>query len=198
MKKTATLFSKAKKVTKPETKKDDKQIVVVPGITPDLERLSELRDLVSEYTAEMKMLEGTTKELAKEKFVELYQDNGNPGSFRLEGDKGGKILVIPMDRYITIQEDRADQISEQYGEELVEVKTTFAFNPDVLARNEETISKLIMTCKDITKKDKENLIVAESKFSIAKGSIKNLLKYGGKLKEVFEAINPVFQLKNCR
>jgi hypothetical protein len=54
---------------------------------------------------------------------------------------------------------------------------------------------LIENCSDITDADKEKIIKATTKYSVAKGTIDKLNQYGD-VQEVMEAVKPVVALKN--
>ena len=59
----------------------------------------------------------------------------------------------------------------------------------------EVLSMLIENCPDIDEKDKEKIIKATTKYSVAKGTIDQFAKYGDVV-EVMEAVKPVVALKN--
>ena len=59
----------------------------------------------------------------------------------------------------------------------------------------EVLSRLIEECGDISEKDKEKIITATTKFSVAKGTIDKFTTYGD-VNEVMEAVKPVVSLKN--
>jgi hypothetical protein len=196
------LFGGAK--TKPKTAagKGDKTEVVIPGISDKLEAFNSLKDEIADREAKLKMIDGEIRELAKEKFLDLYeQNNSNPGSFYIRGDKGGCLMVLPTDAY---KGDRATTgLPEGDAERLKELGVgintdeRFYFSNEVLERNKAEIEKLIMGSKKISAVDKENLILKETKNTVEKGTINKLGTFGAKMKEVFSYIGIVFQLKNC-
>lgn len=199
-----SLFAVAKEAAPEKTaKKDDHVTVVVKekehaGFSEKLNRLNQLRDMSAELEAEAKMLEGEVKQVARGKFLSLYKERGFPGSFRIVGEGQGCFLVIPMDRYPRLTKETAEQFAGNFGSDTVEIETTYSFNTEVLKRNEAVISELILNSKEISDADKAGLIIASTTYDVAKGLIKNLLKFGERLAEVFATIQPVFQLKNCK
>lgn len=202
----ADLFALAKQAangTKPK-KKDDKTEVVLteqefPGISEKLKALIELRGSIAEAEAELKMLEGEVKEIGKEKFIELVEKNKSyPGSFRIAGEKGGAILFMPMDKYISVDENKAEIIRRELGEEIVTAETKFIFNPELLQKYSGVLSELILNTDEIAEEDKPRLIQAETKFSVAKGTIERLyVMFAGQLQKAVSLIQPIFAIKTA-
>ena len=203
-----SLFSSAKVVEKKTAAKDDKQIVVIkeaesPGISQKLKRVTEIREVMADMEAEGKMLEGQVKEIGKEKFLGLYaKDKVNPGSFILEGEQGGRMMCIVMDKYLSIDSDRADELKQNFGQDTVTTTVEYSFEASLLEKYEEVLSELISNCPLITEEDKANLIVAKPKFSVAKGMIQRLGAIAGNRPErmgaIMNCIQPVIQLKNSK
>jgi hypothetical protein len=104
-------------------------------------------------------------------------------------------MFVPTDGYIKISADRAEELRETYGEEVVEEKTTFGFDSTMIEKYGEILSRLIEESTEIAEKDKEKIITATTAFSVAKGTIDNLSKLGD-VKEVMEAVKPIVALKN--
>jgi hypothetical protein len=107
-------------------------------------------------------------------------------------------MVIPTDKYISIKdEDRANQLIETYGEDIVTIDEKYYFNPEVLERNMKAIEKLIRDAKSISDADKQNLLIREVKYSVTKGTIDELYDYGEDMEAVINDIQPIITLKNC-
>jgi hypothetical protein len=104
-------------------------------------------------------------------------------------------MFVPTDKYITITADRAEELQSEYGSDIVEEETTFSFDSDMIEKYGEVLSSLIMSCDDISDSDKERIIKASTKFSVAKGTLDKLNNYG-EVSEVMEAVRPVVALKN--
>ena len=150
--------------------------------------------------AKADMISDELKDLGKEKWAELYTETGkNPGSVMLEqindSDDVAQVMFLPTDKYITINEERSEELRETYGEEIVNEDTTFSFDSKMIEKYGEVLSQLIMDSVEIADKDKEKIIKATTKFSVAKGTIDNFKTYG-EIGEVMESVRPVIALKN--
>ena len=90
--------------------------------------------------------------------------------------------------------DRAESLREEFGDSIVEETTTFSFDETMIEKYGEVLSQLIEQSSDIDEADKDKIIKAVSKFTIAKGTI-DVMKGFGKINEVMDAIKPVVMLK---
>lgn len=202
-----SLFGSAKVVKKAE-KKDDKVSIVLPeaqypGISKKLQDLTQIREQLADMEANGKMIEGVIKEIGREKFAELYsKEKSNPGSFILKGEQGGAMMCIVMDKYLTIDGSRAQQLQTNFGNDSVTSKVEYKFNPELLEKYEQVLSDLIMGSDKIAEADKADLIVAEQKWSVTKGMINRVVQVAGTdpkmIQAVLSAVQPVVQLKNSR
>lgn len=198
-----SLFTKAKKAA-PATKKAKDQKVRInvedPNFFDKVQKLEALNDQMKSAKAKADMISDELKDLAKDKWAELYDQTGkNPESVMIcqenaTGDTA-QLMFVPTDKYITITEERADELREAYGDEIVEEETTFSFDSAMIEKYGEILSTLIENCDEIADKDKEKIIKATTKFSVAKGTIDNFKKYG-EVSDVMEAVRPVVALKN--
>ena len=195
------LFSKAKETSPKTTKATNAK----PRLTVDdptffgkIEKLQELNDTLKSAKAQADLISDEVKEISKEKWAEFYTDKGrNPGSVMIEAKKGldtAQVMFIPQDKYITINEEKADFLREEYGESVVEEATTFSFDNAMIEKYGEVLSNLIMGSDEIAEADKGKIIKAVTKFSVAKGTIDELTKLGP-VTEVMEAVKPVIMLK---
>lgn len=199
----ANLFSKAKKVAPKTTKAKDQKVRISiedPTFFNKVQKLEELQDTLKSAKAKADMIADELKDLGKEKWANLYSETGkNPGSVMLEQvnelDDTAQFMFVPTDKYITINEERADELRETYGDDIVEEETTFSFDSKMIEKYGEVLSELIMNSPDIAESDKEKIIKATTKFSVAKGTIDNFTKYG-EVSEVMEAVRPVVAMKN--
>ena len=116
---------------------------------------------------------------------------------RMKADKAKADMFADEinDKYITINEDRATELQEAYGEDIVEEKTTFAFDNDMIEKYGEVLSRLIEESAEISERDKEKIIKAVTTYSVAKGTIDNFAKLGN-VSEMIDATKPVVALKN--
>lgn len=197
-----SLFTKAKKAAPETTKaKNEKVRITIEDASffDKIEKLEGLNDQMKSAKAKADMISSEIKELGKSEWAKLYSDNGkNPGSVMLENIKGedvAQVMFVPTDRYITINEDRADELRETYGDEIVEEDTNFSFDSKMIEKYGEVLSELIMNSDDIAESDKEKIIKATTKFSVAKGTIDNFNNYGD-VEEIMETVRPVVALKN--
>lgn len=200
----ANLFAKAKK-TAPEktTKAKDEKVrirVEDPTFFDNVSKASILQDNMKRDKAKFDVISDELREIGKEKWAELYEKTGkNPGSVMIEAvnavDDTAQFMFVPTDKYITINSDRADELRETYGEEIVEEKTTFSFDNEMIEKYGEVLSRLIEESDEIEEKDKEKIIKAVTTFSVAKGTIDLFTKYG-KVNEMIDSTRPVVALKN--
>jgi hypothetical protein len=194
------LFSKKKATAKKATaKKDDKVIVKIEGAEFDekLVRFNELKKKIANETAEMKSLDGDIKGEGVEKFIELYaKGKRNPGSFKLASDSGSKIMVIAMDKYLKVDEERSEELQEAWGEDVVTENTTYAFNGGLLEKYQEQISEMIMNAEFMSDEEKEDLIVANTTYAVQKGAINDAMTTGkGKIEDFLGDLQPILALK---
>jgi hypothetical protein len=198
-----SLFTKAKKnqVEKPKSAKDKKIRLNVtdPNFFSKVEKLEQLNDTLKSAKAQADMISDELRDLAKAEWIAQYEKtNKNPESVMIVQDVDGdtaQLMMVPSDKYISVSEERAEELRETFGEEIVEEDTTFAFDSAMIEKYGEVLSMLIENCPDITDADKEKIIKATTKYSVAKGTIDKLNQYGD-VSEVFESVRPVVSLKN--
>ena len=196
------LFAKAKKSAPKTTTKaaDSKPRMTVedPTFFDKIHKLQELNDIMKSTTAQADMISDEVRTISKDKWIELYEDKGrNPGSIMVEAKNGNdtaQVMFIPQDKYITINEEKAEFLKEEYGDNIVEEQTTFSFDSSMIEKYGEVLSRLIEESDEITESDKEKIIKATTKYSVAKGTIDDLKKFG-KVADVMEVVRPVVMLK---
>ena len=199
----ANLFAKAKKAAPAKTTAaKDKKIrlqVTDPTFFSKVEKLEQLNDTLKSAKAQADMISDEIKDLAKSEWVDYYSQTGkNPESVMIVQEVAGdtaSVMFIPTDKYITVTEARAEELRETYGEEIVEEDTTFAFDSAMIEKYGEVLSMLIENCAEISEADREKIIKATTKYSVAKGTIDKFATYGD-VNEVMEAVKPVVSLKN--
>jgi len=197
------LFKKAKSTatTKAADPKDKKVRVDVKDLEffNKVQALETLQDRMKADKSRADILADELKDRATQEWVNLYQKTGkNPGSIMVESKNGedtAQLMYVPADRYISINESRATDLVERYGEDIVEEKTQFSFDNDMIEKYGEVLSDLISNCSDIDEDDKGKIIKAVSSFSIAKGII-DKLKFYGEVSTLVEEVKPVVSLKN--
>ena len=200
----ANLFKKAasKSAAEPKKAKDEKVRIKIedPSFFDKVQKLEVLNDSMKSAKAKADMISDELRDLGRDEWSNLYSKTGkNPGSVMLEhvndSDDTAQFMFVPTDGYIKISADRAEELRETYGEEVVEEKTTFGFDSTMIEKYGEILSRLIEESTEIAEKDKEKIITATTAFSVAKGTIDNLSKLGD-VKEVMEAVKPIVALKN--
>jgi hypothetical protein len=196
-----SLFAKAKKAAPAKkTKADSKPRVDVnsPDFFEKIQTLQELNDRMKSDKAKADMISDEIRDVCKDSWVKLYEEKGiNPESIMVESKIGkdvSQVMFIPQDKYITIDETRAEFLREEYGDSIVEETTTFAFDNTMVEKYGEVLSRLIEESDEIDADDREKIIKAVTKFSVAKGTI-DQLKNLGDVSDVMEAVKPVVMLK---
>ena len=200
----ASLFDKAKKSAPAKTAKakDQKVRIAIEDASffDKVAKLEQLNDTMKAAKAKADMISDELRDLAKTEWAKLYEETGkNPGSVMLEhvnsADDVAQIMIVPSDKYISITAERAEELQETYGEEIVEEKTVFSFDNDMIEKYGEILSRMIEESSEIAEKDKEKIIKATTAYSVAKGTIDNFKKYG-EVSEMVEMVKPVVALKN--
>jgi hypothetical protein len=200
----ANLFAKAKKVAPAKTAKakDEKVRITIEdeAFFNKIQKLEVLNDQMKVAKAKADMISDELRDLGKSEWAKLYDSTGkNPGSVMLEHvsatDDVAQLMFVPSDKYITISPERAEELQETYGEEIVEEETTFSFDSSMIEKYGEILSRLIEESDEIKDADKEKIIKATTKYSVAKGTIDKFATYGD-VNEVMEAVKPVVSLKN--
>lgn len=199
----ANLFAKAKKSAPAKTTKakDEKVRIAIEDKTffDKIEKLEVLQDQMKVAKAKADMISDELRDLGKSEWAKLYDQTGkNPGSVMLEqvnAEDVAQLMFIPTDKYITITPERAEELQETYGAEIVEEETTFSFDSAMIEKYGEILSRLIEESDEIKDTDKEKIIKATTKYSVAKGTIDKFATYGD-VNEVMEAVKPVVALKN--
>lgn len=198
------LFSAAKKAAPKKVTKgsDEKTRITIKDASffTKVEKAEKLQDNMKREKAQLDMITDELRDLGKTEWAKLYQKTGkNPESVMLEhiNDDGdvSQLMFIAQDKYITINAERAESLRETFGEEIVEEKTTFSFNNEMIEKYGEVLSKLIQESDEISERDKEDIIKAVTIYSVAKGTI-DVFKTFGDVSEVMEAVKPVVMLKN--
>ena len=200
----ANLFTKAKKSAPAKTTKgkDEKVRIAIEDASffDKVAKLEQLNDTMKAAKAKADMISDELRDLGKQEWSALYTKIGkNPGSVMLEhvnsNDDTAQIMMVPSDKYISITAERAEELQETYGEEIVEEKTVFSFDNDMIEKYGEILSRMIEESSEIAEKDKEKIIKATTAYSVAKGTIDDFKKYG-EVSEMIEMVKPVVALKN--
>jgi hypothetical protein len=198
------LFSKAKKAAPAKTTKakDEKVRLEVEDKTffDKVKKLEELQETLKVAKAKADLISDELKDIGKEKWAEQYENTKvNPDSVMIvqENDLGdtAQFMYVPTDRYISINEERAEELKDTFGEEIVEEKTVFSFDNDMIEKYGEILSRMIEESEEIAAKDKEKIIKATTTYAVAKGTIDKLKQYGDVI-EMVESVKPIVSIKN--
>lgn len=198
-----SLFDKAKKAAPAKTTKAKEQKVRLTvedaNFFANVQKLEELQDQMKAAKAKADMISDEIRDVAKEAWLNQYETTGkNPESVMIcqeNGEDVAQLMFVPTDKYISITEERAEELRETYGEEIVTEETSFGFDATMIEKYGEILSRLIEECDEITEKDKEKIITAKTTYSVAKGTIDKFTEYGN-VNEVMDAVKPVVALKN--
>lgn len=199
---TKSLFDKAKKTAVKKTvTKEDKKVrlrVADQSFFDNIQKLEKLNDQMKSDKAKADLISDEVRDVAKEEWTKYYQKTGkNPESVFIEaisGEDTSQVMIIVQDKYISINEEKAEILKETYGEDIVEEKTEFAFDAEMVEKYGSVISDLISESDEIDEDDKDKIIKAVTKYMVAKGTVDKLKTYGP-VNEVFEAVRPVVMLK---
>jgi hypothetical protein len=190
------------------TSKSAKKVVTInsdPELEKNLKRLSEIQAQQAELNTEASLLTGEIKPRLEEEMCKLYVNEGKyPGSFNLEAGNSS-LMVIPVDKYITIDEERYNVLRDTYGKDVVEETNTYEMNAELIEKYGQEISDLIMGSKKIAEADKYKLIQKKVKYSVKKGTISVLLEKfkkftntPAKMLQMIQEIRPIMQMKNVK
>jgi hypothetical protein len=200
----ASLFDKAKKSTpvKKTSAKDKKVRLVVedPTFFEKVEKLESLQETMKSAKAKADLISDELKDIAKELWAAEYEKTKkNPESVMIcqENESGStsQFMFLATDKYISINEERAEELKEAYGEDIVEEKTVFSFDETMIEKYGEILSSLIENCDEIKESDREKIIKAVTTYSVAKGTIDKFKQYG-EVTEMMETVKPVVAIKN--
>ncbi len=204
----ANLFTQAKKSATPKASKAKEEKLRIKVKDADffekIERLEKLQENMKRDKAAADIINDEIKEIAVTEWSKVYDKTSkNPGSVMLEAREGvdiSQVMFVPSDKYITINEDRANYLIETYGEDAVEEKTTFSFDAEMVEKYGEILSELISNSVDIDDEDKRRIIKASRSFSVKKGAIDKFKDFAEQadadVLQIVEEFKPVVALKN--
>lgn len=192
----------AKKET---VKKDTKPTVTVKGqdFAEKVEKFNELKEVKKNAEAEMKSLEGDIKSTCLSEFVRLYTDmKRNPESIRVQTEKGDKVMFVVVKKYTgAVDEERATELREKYGETFVEEKSDLIMNPVLYEKYAAKLEELIMgEANDfMSQEEKDELFTQKVTYNIKSDAINEAFTCGdGDVEGLISDTNPVLMLKETR
>lgn len=193
------LFDKAKETGTSKVKAEKHEIVEMPQFTSQLEKLANIDAKMAELQATRDLIDSEIRETSKETMISLYEKRGSfPGTLKVVAGERS-FLFITSDRYLKVDKDRYEELVKMFGPEVVDEKTRYFFNNEILEKYQEVISDLILKSKKISDADKAKLIESETTYTIKKGLINDLATIGKKfksdVKKMVEEIRPIFNIK---
>lgn len=183
-------------------KKDLKPVAVVKGqdFAEKLAKFNGLKEEIKNLTAEQKSIEGEIKSTALDEYIKIY--NGmkrNPESIKVESEKGDKVMFIVMKKYTgSVDEERAVELREKYGETFVEEKSELIMSNELLNKYSEKLEALIMSADFMSESEKEELFVQKVTYNIKSDAINEAFTTTGNVEELISDICPVLMLKETR
>lgn len=200
----SNLFNKAKasddkKVVKT---KEEKSVIKVEDLEffEKVSNFEKLQTSLKKDKAVADKLSEDLKSFSKSEWVKLYEKNqSNPGTIIVECENEGetaKIMYTPSDKYLSIDDKKAEKLIEEYGPDIIEEKVTFSLDEQMIEKYGEVISRLIEECEEINESDKDKIIKATTTLSITKGTIDKMLEYG-EISKIVEVVKPVMSLKSA-
>ena len=191
------LFITAPKAPAKVPKGKDKTVVRVPELASAIEAFNTTKEEIDALEVRLAEAQHSIHAAGRKAFLDLYRTGRhNPDSFIIEAEDNLRVMYLPTDKYKTIDADRSQYLRAKYGEAITSESTEYSFDAELLERYAEAISAAIMGAPEIAEEDKVRLIVAKTKYSIAKGSIDRLLDAPDP-NEMLEEIQPVIQLKRA-
>ena len=193
----ATLFDKTKQkgVTK---KAETHEVVILPELENDIQKIVNLKAQIAELEATLTIADSTIREAGKDAMVKLYKEKKRfPGTLKVVAGKGS-YQFITSDRYIKIDEERHNELAQQYGPELVEENTVYSFNTEILENHMEHISDLLMSSEILSEREKEDLLNAVTSYTVKKGTIKDLANITDDIEGIVTDIQLVFSVKSVQ
>lgn len=192
----------AKKET---VKKDVHPVAVVKGqdFAEKLKKFVTIKEEIKNLTADQKSIEGDIKATALEEYKKMYTNlKRNPESMKVQSETGDKVMFIVMKKYTgAMDEDRAIELREKYGETFVEEKSDLIMNPELYAKYAAKLEELILGDANdfMTQDEKDELFTNKVVYNIKSDAINEAFTLGkGDVEGLIGDINPVLMLKETR
>lgn len=199
------LFASANKAVKPSSKKTEYLSLVVDAtLQSELDELQQLINTRKANEAREGALEQKFKQLAANRFMELYKELGrNPGGLEVTAPNSQtKLLISFKDAYSKPDDERATELRNLYGKDIVTTKTRYFINSDILEKYQQEISDALVSMFNrmalpVVEKEAilSNLIEKEEVHSITKGAI-NAAASKGDIDNYLVAIQPQMSISD--
>lgn len=186
-----------------KVKKDTRPVAIVKGqdFAEKLKNFNALKLEIKNKTAEQKSIEGDIKSTALDEYIKMYTSmKRNPETIKVESENGDKIMFVVAKKYSgSVDDERAEELREQYGKDFVEEKSELIMNNNLLNKYSEKLEELIMSADFMTDEEKEELFIEKVTYSIKPSAIDEAFTSGnGNVEDLINDINPVLMLKETR
>jgi len=199
----AVFGNKKVAVKAPAVKKDLKPVAVVKGedFADKLKKFNSIKEEIKDKTAEQKSIEGDIKSTCLDEYKKLYLGmKRNPESIKVESEKGDKIMFMVVKKYTgAVDEERATELREKYGETFVEEKSELVMDNDLFNKYAEKLEEFFSSATFMTDDEKERLFVNKVTYNIKADAINEAFTCGnGDVEGLISDIAPVLMLKETR
>jgi len=193
------LFDVEKAAPKVSKSKETAPVFHVDGLEKEIQRYDELKAIIKNADSEKEVIGGLIKDVAKDKYLEVYEQLGKrPTSIILESG-GAEISYTVLDKYKIVTPEKETVLKEY--DNLLGTDYTFTFDNEILDKEgkngekiADIINDLIENSEDIPDDLKSKLVKITKKVGVKKGSIERLLAYDSP-SEILQVIEPVEMLK---
>jgi len=197
------VFGKKVVAVKETAKKESHQIAKVAGdaFADMLQKFVSIKDQIKTLTANQKAIEGEIKAQALEEYIKLYQSGKkNPESIKIESDNGDRVMFMVVKKYTgAVDDDRATELREKYGETFVEEKNEVIMDNTLLEKYADKFEELFANADFLTEDEKESLFVQKVTYNITPNAIDQAFISGdGNVEELISDISPVLMLKDTK
>jgi hypothetical protein len=203
------LFTKA--VAKPTASKKNEKLTIVM----DKDRLGtkaaakNFSDKLAEFNALSETLDNMQTEyeqlradiLNDGKYVyhkEFSRTKSNPGSFIMQAETNEKVMLVPMGKYKTLQEEHYNYLVDKYGTTIANQTDEYTLDSEVIEKYGAQISDAIVNSDlpAIIKDAFFNGISKKTKWAVAKDAMDNAFKLApSAIGEFIEDVQAIFGIK---
>lgn len=200
----AGMFGKKTVVTTTTAKKPTHTIIPIEGkeFSTLLTKFNAVKSEIKKSTATQKSIEGEIKSACLTAWIEKYKSGKkNPESVVMKADNGEATMFIVQKKYTgSVDEERATDLRETYGQEFVEEKTECVVNQELLDKYGEQIEELFMKyAKFMSDDEKMNLFEIKSVYKITPDAIDDaFIVANGDVEKLISDISPVMMLKETK
>ena len=166
----------------------------------DLHDLYDIQYNIKELTSQAGEIQARVKNSAILEFTKLYQSlEEYPGSFIMKDDVA-QIMIVPSDKYIKINQEKAKELNTLFGEGITEEVKTYSTDAKLFAKYKDVLEELIQNSDKISAVDKDKFFTEKTEYQVKKGTISSLnenydsVEFGSIISET----KPIFSLKDLK